>query len=261
MVGTVPSPLGMTPSGVWLDTRRLSEMAGIHRFGGKLVVGLNMNHAELSHASLLRAHALCLVETCEGLVAEGDTLGQDLQAQPWPHTMLAIATLAAEIEVAHLNDADTVVRKWLPWEEMLPAMHVQAQLPLAIRFRARQEATGSAYTRLTSLPHLHSPVEAAAVHLFLEEGGETVARAQIGIMVHDTHLPLRLTKAESALSGQIPSPDRLQHVADTAHQALRHHLEAADPPLTYTVNPTAHLIRQALDRAIARARHDGGFLP
>ncbi|NOZ71180.1 MAG: hypothetical protein GXP38_04590 [Chloroflexi bacterium] len=253
MVGTAPSPLSITPSGTWLDTRRLPEMAGIHRFGGKLVVGLNTSHAELSHASLLRSHALCLVETCEALVAEGDTLSQDLQAQPWPHTILALATLAAEVEVARLLAKDVIERQWLPWDEVFPAMQVQTQLPLAVRFDVSQEATGSAYVRMAPLPHMDSPVEAAAVHLFLADQGPLVKQAQIAVMLHATHLPLRLRKAEFTLSGHVPTPERLHNVAEIAHNELFQHLRSADPPIDYTINPTAHLVRRSLDRAIARA--------
>lgn len=244
---------GLTPAGQWLDTGHLHELMGVHLFRGKLVIGLNMRHAELVHASLLRKQTLCLVESCEVSEHQSSSLGQDLHVHPWPDTVAVLATLAAEVEMARLTDHDHVQRDWVPWDEALLTLQQEPQLPLAVRIDAWSGAVGSAYVPISQLPALTSTVDAAVVHLHLREDTQMVGAVQMGLMTA-ARLPLRLSAAEAALQSHGLQPDSLHRSADIAQAELTQYLQNLDTPLPYSINPTAHLIRVALDRAVARAR-------
>lgn len=243
----------LTPGGQWLDCSRLSEMEGVQQFGGRMVTGLNMRHAALATASLLRQKALCLVEACEANPHWGATLLFDLYAHPWPHTVGALAILDAEVEMASLSPQGKVERTWEPWDTALFALHEKPRLPLAVRFAAWSGAVGSAYVPLSPLQGLQTPVEAAYVHLLLQGQPLRVRRAHIGLITAE-HLPLRLRQAEVCLIEHSPHPTLLERCAATGHDALLRHWQKDHPAVDYSVNPTAHLLRLALDRAVARAR-------
>ncbi len=242
---------GITPSGKWMDTSRLHELAGVHMFQRRLIIGLNMRYAELQFASLVRQHALCLVEVCEANAHADNTLMADFWRHPWPDTIAALATLDAEVEIARLRPSSSIQRMWLPWEAAFLTLSVQPQLPLAVRIQIRPGAVGSAYVPLAEISGaLTSPVEAAIAHLVMQP--PRITTIHLGIMPID-HIPLRLPEAESVLKNQTPTPPLLNRCAEVGQNELHHYLQQRQPPPQYTINPTAHLLRVALDRAVARA--------
>jgi len=243
---------GITPSGQWMDTSRLRELAGVHLFQCRLIIGLNMRYADLQFASLVRQHALCLVEVCEANAHAGNTLIADFFSHPWPDTIAALATLNAEVEMARLMPSSDIQRVWLPWDEALLTLSQHPKLPLAVRIWLSPGAGGSAYVPLTEISGgLTSPVAAAFAHLLMQP--PRITAIHLGIMPID-HIPLRLPAAESVLKDQSPTPHRLNRCAEVAQNEAHHYLQQLQPPPQYTINPTAHLLRVALDRAVARAR-------
>ena len=63
--GTESPPPGGIRQEVVIDTSGLVEMAGIHQFGGKVVLGANTPHDVIARASLVRMNGTCLAEACE----------------------------------------------------------------------------------------------------------------------------------------------------------------------------------------------------
>lgn len=236
----------LTPAGVSLDLSRLHERNGVHQLGGRVLIGLNTTLAELAHSSLVQTQAACLAEAAEQAPGPGLSLALALAA-PDRLIPLALSALDAEIELAEMEEGE-MRRRWQGLALFLDRQPALA-LPLALRFARLGRGAGSALARQTLPPGMLPSLHAAAAALRLE--GERIAAAALAILPASGP-PRTLPPAAAALIGLAPAA-ALDQIGEHARAALAAALPPPPPAASFYVDLSAHLLRQALARALARA--------
>ena len=255
------APAGATPLGI--DTSRLSERNGIHQFGGRLLIGLNMTLAELARSSLVRSQATCLQEACAYLPLVADKplalafagLPASLNAPPpdfWP-PLVALLALDAEVELAWLGASERVEQILVPLAELSSETFPQPVLPLAVSFPVTDSMGGSAFVPVPATPGMAPTPLAAAVRLAFAADAQTVASARIAL-VSPAGAPARVPSAEDCLQGRPLDPESIGAAAQGAQHFALAQWPATSTARSYPIQLAAHLVRTALDRAAARAR-------
>lgn len=242
-----PQPLLLTPAGVLLDLSRVAERGGVHQLGGRLLIGLNVGLAELARASLVQTQAACLAEAAEQAPDAGLSLALSLAA-PDRLIPLALSALDAEIELAELGEGGEIRRRWQGLALFRDRQSALA-LPLALRFARLGRGAGSALARQTLPPGMLPSLHAAAAALRLE--GERIAAAALAILPA-AGPPRPLPQAAAALIGLAPAA-ALDQIGERARVELAAALPPPPPDASFYVDLSAHLLRQALARALARA--------
>ena len=255
------APAGATSLGI--DASHLSGRNGIHQFGGRLVIGLNMTLAELARSSLVRSRATCLHEACAYLPLLADKplalafaeLSASLNSAPpglWP-PLVALLALDASVTLARLDASERVEQIFVPLAEFPGETFPQPVLPLAVSFAVADGMGGSAFVPVPETPGMAPASLAAAVRLALAADAQTVVSAGIAL-VSPVGAPARVSSAEDCLQGHTFDPESIGAAAWEAQHFALAQWPAASATRTYPIQLAAHLVRTALDRAAARAR-------
>lgn len=255
---TIP-PAGLESDTILIDVGGIFELSGIHQMAGRLVIGMNATHAELAHASLIRSRATCLAEACE-LDEDpfGATLAHDLRPRDsYSDVLLSLATLEAEVEIARLGSSDSVERTWLPLSDVWGKSPAgETKLLLAAGFAAGNRSSGSALISATPPAGTSTTVRAAGAHVGLDADGETVATVRV--FVNPAVGPPIGSETAASLIGLTLEPDVIEAAARAVQADIVDQLPAQSAEREYHIDLVAHLVRQALDRAAARARAPAG---
>ena len=249
-------PVGLAePPEALVDVGRLAEMVGIHQFAGSVTVGLNVTLNDMTHASLIRSGAMCLAEACERDPNPNATLTHHLLRPPTPRpfTLLALLTLAAEVEVARPDPIVGARRVWRALERAWEGRIAADELPLAVHFAASAPREGSALADARPAAGLRALSLAACARLRLADDSEKVETACVAALLAQGP-PIRIPQAERALVGRPIGAEIIEEAAHAAQRLAEKTFRAASRS-AYDINPTAHLVRQALDHAAARARY------
>ena len=246
--GPPPRP---APHALLMDTGRISEMAGIHRLGREMVVGVNNSWAGMLRSSLLRPGAACLVDAAE--LMEEDVPGGALlhaldAAQPDTPLLLALTALDARIELALREAPGRTVRQTLPLQRALKSPPEGPHLPLTVRFSVPFLAAGSALYREKDLSPMQPDAHAAAALVTLDPDSGQIASFRLALA-----LPGRwpvLCPAIEGIVGQEPGREVIEAAVQWARQDCQP--TATDPDFSLALS--SHLMRVTLDRALARAR-------
>ncbi len=244
-------PPRMQPHALLMDTGRIIEMSGMHRLGGELVLGLNDSWSDLIRSRLLRPAAGCLVDAAEWMEAEqpGGVLLHALDGTSLDNpVLLALAVLDARIEIAVRESPGRIDRRLLPMRQALQNPPEPPHLPLSLRLRLPLAAAGSALYRESDLSPMQPDVQAAAVKVTLDPDTGRVASARLALAIPGSW-PL-LCPAIEALIGQQPGPEGIETVARLAAQTCS---SSRDDAPHFSLSLSSHLVRETLDRAIARA--------
>jgi len=247
-------PLAETNQAIFLDTGRLDSLSGIAQLGGVLTIGLNTTYDEVIASSLIQAGAACLIDAAhEGSkVALGGAFAFDLQRPlaAFP-TIAALLALETEVELAYMESGGQPVSAWQPLTDYLSSPPPNPHLLMRLRLTLPPKPCGTALV-LSRLPGgTDSPVQALAVTLALSgvDGrlvDVTVTIAERGV------LPYALTATAHALVGAKITQERIEQAVQIALTEVS--VEDAQPQ-PFAINLTPHLLRQALDKAAARAQH------
>ena len=246
--GPPPRP---APHALLMDTGRISEMAGIHRLGGEMVVGVNNSWAVMLRSSLLRPGAACLVDAAALMEADepGGALIHALDAaHPDNPVLLALTVLNARVELALREASGRISRQILPLREALISPPEQPHLPLNIRFAVPFLAAGSALRRESPLSPMQPDARAAAALITLDSDSGQIADLRIALALFGGW-PL-LCPVVGEVIGRQPDREVIESVVQWARETCQP--EAGKPDFSLALS--AHLIREALDRAIARAQ-------
>lgn len=250
LAGQGPAPLLLTAAGDYLDLSRLSARAGIQQWGGWLALGLNNTCAELAHASLIRSQATCLAEAAEQHADAAAHLAAALTgAGDSPDVLLALVALESEVEVANLDAQRRVERIRLPLLAFMKQPSGVPGLPLTLHIAAAGGSRGSALVRQDLAPGMTSSFQAAAACLTLEGGSITAASLALRT---PGQLSVPLPAAAQALIGQ-RHDTAIPVAAERAREEIQPLLPPAAQEPPFYVEISAHLLRRALDRALARA--------
>ncbi|NOX62851.1 MAG: hypothetical protein GXP42_13035 [Chloroflexi bacterium] len=250
----IPAGLPEPPEAL-VDVGRLAEMAGVHQFAGSVTIGLNATLNDIAHTSLVRMGATCLAEACERDPNPNATLLNHLlrPPNPRPFTLLALLTLAAEVDVAFLDPAMGVRRTWRILENVWEGRIAAAELPLAVRFAATKKYEGSALADARPMSTLRALSVAACARVGLAGETEKVETARVALLLAQGP-PKRMPETERMVLGR---PIGVESIEAAAH-AAQSEAETAFRAMSvgsYDINPTAHLVRLALDHAAARGRY------
>lgn len=255
------APADATPLAI--DMSRLSERNGIHQFGGRLLIGLNMTLAELARSSLLRSQATCLHEACAYLPLIADKplalafaempAGQDPPPPDFWPSLVALLALDADVELAWLGTGERVEQISVPLAELSGKTVSQPVLPLVVSFPVADHMGGSAFVPFPMTPGMAPTPLAAAVCLAFAADALTVASAGIAL-VSPAGAPARVPAAEDFLQGRPLDPESIAAAALEAQHFALAQWPAVSTAASYPIQLAAHLVRTALDRAAARAR-------
>ncbi len=240
------------PHALFMDVSRVREMGGIHRLWGEISVGVNNLWAGILRSSLLRPAAACLADAATLMEAEspGGALLHALDAaHPDNLALLALTALDARVEIAVREESQRIIRRTLPLQEGLQIPSHQPHLPLTVRFVSPLQAAGSALHREDKLSPLQPDARAAAAVIALdaESGHITFARLALAI---PGGWPI-LCPAIKAIIGQPPQKEAIEAVVRLAQRNCPQP-RASTPHFSLALS--SHLIRETLDRAIARSQ-------
>ncbi len=257
--GSESPPPGTPHSGVFIDTSRLADLAGIHRLGGKMIIGVNTPHSIIARASLIRMHGTCLAEACEETNhPHASLLTYDFRSEVnFPLTILALAALDAEIESAWLGSSGEVERRWSALDDVWnPDIAWNSRIVLAVRFSVGSAASGSALIIATPPPGTAALVLAAAARLSLDASKNVISDVK-AVLAPKQGAPFPSPGAAALLRGRNPDSDHIKQAAHAALLDAQSRLSSPSSPVAaYRIDLAAHLTRQALDRSLARALRD-----
>ncbi len=246
--GPPPSP---QPHAVILDVSRVSAMAGIQQAGGELIIGVNSPYAALIRSRLLWPAAACLADACR--LREEDIPGGALihtlteRAFDDP-VLLALEALDARAELAVRAQKGEVKRVILPLRQALTQPPESSHLPLNVRFAAGPAGATSALHRAENLGELQPDVRAAAAWLVIDPDKEVIVAARLALASGDAW-PRVCGDALADLVGSAPGREAIEAAVRLA-QRICPQPRASSP--RYALALSAHLIRETMDRAIAR---------
>ena len=248
--GPPPAP---RPHAIILDTSRLHAMAGIHRIAGEFIIGVNTPYTALIRSPLLWPAAACLVDAAR--LREDDLPGSafihDLtQVSLDNPILLALTVLDARVEMAVRTEQGGVARAIMPLKDGLLTRPERPHLLLNLRFATGGPATASALYRAEDLQALQPDAWAAAAWLGMDPESGIITTARLAIATHDTWP----TVCENPLTDLIGSPPGREAIEAAVRLAQRMCPQPRASTPLFSLALSAHLIRETLDRAIARSR-------
>ena len=244
--GPHPFPL---PHALVMDVGRITEMAGIHRQGGEISVGVNSNWMGLAHSSLLQPGAAALADAADMMEKEqpGGVLLHALhEERPDSPILLALAALDAQIEFAVRDSNAGIKRQSLPWQQALRNPPEQPHLPLCIRFSLPFWAAGSALHQEDNISPLQPDARRVAILVIIDSDSGQIAKIRLAL-AQPGRLPY-ICPTINKVTGKKPEPHIIEEavlLAQPCQQKLN---------TDYALVLSSHLIREALDRALARAQ-------
>lgn len=246
--------LRLGATGHLVDIGRIPGLEYIREEGGFLKIGGRTRESALEHSDLIRSKYPLLAETAEviadplvrNLATVGGNLAHGDPANDHPATMLA---LRAEVVATGPHGART-----LPIDEFFLGLFQTALAPdeilTEIRIPVPPPRSGGSYVKLERKVGDFATA-ATAVQVTLAADG-TIERAGIGL-TNAGPTPLRASDAESFLTGQQPTPER---IAEAARRAAAIASPNADRrgAVEYKRQMARVLTGRALQRAIDWAR-------
>jgi aerobic carbon-monoxide dehydrogenase medium subunit len=237
-----------------IDIGRLSELSGIHEENGTIVIGACTTHYALETSALLRQRCPLLTETAAAIgdvqVRNRGTIGGSIAhadpAADWPAAVLA---LDAEITLVHRAGTRTVKAANF-FVDLLTTTMASNEILTEIRVPANAPRTGSAYLKVLQ-PASGFALTGVAAQITLGTNN-VLQRVAVGI-TGVGNKPFRASATESALQGQIATPEALT-------QAAAHAVEGIDAlgDIHASAEYRLHLARvytkRALQTALARAQ-------
>lgn len=245
-------PPRVLPHALLMDAGRVQEMAGIQRLGGEISVGVNNDWAAIIRSSLLRPASACLADAAALMEDEspGGALIQALDAALPDHpALLALTVLDARVEVAVREEGGRIIRRTPPLLAYLQAPPDRPHLPLSVRFAAPFQAAGSALHLEENLSPLQPDARAAAALVIFDPDSGLISAARLALAIPGDW-PI-LCPAADALLGQSPQKETIEAVVRLAQRNCPQPRASAPH---FSLALSSHLIRETLDRAIARSQ-------
>lgn len=240
--------------GALVDVARIAELSGTRRDNGSLVVGSMTRQWDAEHDPLV-AEACPVLAEALGFVAHtairtrGTVGGSLAHADPAAELPIAAVALGAEMVVA-TGTPDR--RRTVTAEEFFVHHFTTAlaedDLLVEVHWPVTGPGQGAAFCEF-ALRHGDFAVVAAAASLRLDGGVCRDVRLAVGGVAPT---PVRLPRAEAALTGQAPGATALTAAAEAAAADVD---PAGDltAPAGYRRHLVRHLTEQALATAAARA--------
>ncbi len=251
--GPPPNP---DPQAVLMDVSRLAAMSGLHYAGGELFVGVNTTYSTLLHSHLLWPAAACLLDACRLREANlpGGTLLHDFTTVAFDNPLLlALIALHAQAQIAIRPSGQQPQILTLPLQKALLHPPNPPYLLLGFRFIAGSMGTTSALIQHQPMGPLQPDALAAATWLTIDPQTNRIAAMRVAF-ANGRSWPILCEDAFKVLIGQPANANAVEAAVRLSQDGCpqpRH--RTSTPPFSLTLSP--HLIRETLDRAIARSHH------
>ena len=251
------------PVDVLVDVTRIAGMTDIAQTDGWIVIGAGVTHAQIETSALLRAHAVCLTESC-GVVGGPQvrnvaTIGGNVaHALPAADGTIGLLALDAQVEVCALTDGQ-VERHWQPLLSIFagPGRNTLGhhQMLGGFRFHPKMDGEASAFDRIMRPQGVALPVLGMAAWLRLGQDRQTISAARIAIGPAGP-VPFRATEAEAVLTAAARFDESVLAAAVAAAQSqaqLRTSKHRASKE--YRHEMVGVLLGRVLSAALERARN------
>jgi len=209
---------GTRRPGSVVNVEGLSELRGIRRENGHIVIGSGVTIAELLADDLIAEHGSVLVAAARvfanPLIRNRATVGGNLgDASPAADTAPPLLVLGAEVELSTSQGS-----RWVALEDFF--VHVRdtvcqpAELITAIRWRVPPSRTVGAFRKLMLRKSMAISVVSAAAQVTLDPDGRCEdVRIALGAVAPT---PVRAYEAEDRLRGEELDPDLTEEVTPIA---------------------------------------------
>ena len=241
----------VTPANV-VDLNRVPELSGIAKDGDTLVIGAMTRQRELKESALVAARCPLLADALHHVghvqTRNRGTIGGSL-AHLDPAAELPGALLAhdAMLEVeGHEGSRSIPMSQWA-LGYMTPAL---GEDELLVRVRIPVWPPGHGYG-FSEVARRHGDFAMAGAAVLMQMDGGLVQRCAMALVGVDDG-PVRIEAAEALLTGNLPTPDRLDAAARTALDVPG--IDDVHASAAYRRKIAAVVAGRALDRALARAQ-------
>ena len=241
----------VTPANV-VDLNRVPELTGIAEDGDAVVIGAMTRQREIKDSALVAARCPLLAEALHHVghtqTRNRGTLGGSLAyldpAAELPGVLLAHD---AVLEVEGRDGARSIPMSQWSLGYMTPALEA-AELLVRVRIPAWPPGHGFGFSEVA---RRHGDFAMAGAGALVWMGGVSIRRCVIALVGVDDG-PVRLDAAEALLTGNAPTPGRLDAAARAALDVPG--IEDVHASAAYRRKIAAVVTRRALDQALARTR-------
>ena len=238
-----------TPANV-VDLNRVPSLAGIAEDGDALTIGAMTRQREIKDSPLVAARCPLLAEALHHVghvqTRNRGTIGGSL-AHLDPAAELPGVLLAhdAVLEVRGSDGARSVPMSQWTLGYMTPALEPDE---LLVRVRVPSWPPGHGFG-FSEVARRHGDFAMAGAGVLVQMDGDSVRRCSIALVGVDDG-PVRLESAEALLTGNPPTPDRLDAAAREARDVPG--IEDVHASAAYRRKIAVVVTRRALDRALER---------
>ena len=241
----------VTPANV-VDLNRVPELTGIAEDGDAVVIGAMTRQREIKDSALVAVRCPLLAEALHHVghtqTRNRGTLGGSL-AHLDPAAELPGVLLAhdAVLEVEGRDGARSIPMSQWPLGYMTPALEA-SELLVRVRIPAWPPGHGFGFSEVA---RRHGDFAMAGAGALVQMDGGSIRRCAIALVGVDDG-PVRLDVAEALLTGNAPTPGRLDAAARAALDVPG--IEDVHASAAYRRKIAAVVTRRALDQALARTR-------
>ena len=238
-----------TPANV-VDLNRVPELAGIAEDGDALVIGAMTRQREIKESPLVATRCPLLAEALHHVghvqTRNRGTIGGSL-AHLDPAAELPGVLLAhdAVLEVRGSDGTRPVPMSQWTLGYMTPALEPDE---LLVRVRIPSWPPGHGFG-FSEVARRHGDFAMAGAGVLVQMDGDSIRRCSIALVGVDDG-PVRIDAAEALLTGNRPTPDRLDAAAQEAHAVPG--IEDVHASAAYRRKIAAVVTRRALDRGLER---------
>lgn len=239
---------GTHSPGCVVDVSGLSELGGIRRENGHIIVGSGVTVAAILSDDLIAEAGEALRDAARvfanPLVRARATIGGNLaNASPAADTAPPLLALGADVELSTAEES-----RWVPLEDFF--VHVcdtvcaPGELITAIRWPVPPKGSLCGFQKLALRKSTAISVVSAAAHVVLDEGGYCQeARIALGAVAPT---PVRAYEAEELLQGETFSPALVEEVQRVACDAASC-IDDVRSTAAYRERVTSVLLRRLLE--------------
>ncbi|MGD8794752.1 MAG: FAD binding domain-containing protein [Anaerolineae bacterium] len=244
-----------------VDVTRIPDLDRIEERDGQIYIGANVTFRQIKDSALLREKARVLPEAAATVGAlqiqtVATLAGNLVSALPAADGSVALLALDGEAEIV-----DEAGSTWRPVAELFQgpgrsAVDPARQMITAMRFPVPEGRHGSAWERIGRRRALVLPILNCAVSLGLDETGQNLAWARIGLGPV-APVPFRAHQTEAYLAGRPAGEETYRQAGEMAASEAHPRSSLLRASKEYRVEVLKVLVREALARAAQEAAGRG----
>jgi carbon-monoxide dehydrogenase medium subunit len=240
--------------GALIDIGRIPDLSSIRLDGGAVRIGAMATHHAVATSASIKAACPLLCEVAskigDQMVRNRGTIGGALvhadPAADYPPNLIA---LGGSVTVMGPNGSRTIdIANF--WTDLFSTALAENEIVTEVAVNAYGKGTGGAYADMQHPASGYIVVGASAV---VTVSGGNVSKVSL-VIGGATPNPVRVTAAESALTGKQPTADNIAAAAAHAADAISNPLSDSYASGDYRTHLTKVLAKRALTEAARRAQ-------